>query len=164
MIDNKGRARFWRKVNGNGLTVSHVANLGACWMWIGSPVSSGYGRMWVDGRPLLAHRISYEIHNGVEPGSLFVCHRCDVKLCVNPEHLFLGTQTDNARDMVAKGRNRPWPPGEGHHLAKLTEADVRSIRDQYAAGGVSQRALARRFGVAQSNIGLVISRRTWTHV
>ena len=75
-----------------------------CWIWMGWTVPQGYGITLVDGVQTKAHRLSWQIANGSAPGSLFVCHRCDVPECINPEHLFLGTDGDNTRDAASKGR------------------------------------------------------------
>jgi len=165
-ITSDARARFFSKVDKNGPAVSHVDGLDPCWVWTASRFRNGYGAMKVDGRMLRAHRLSWAIHNGPIPLSMCVLHRCDVPGCVNPAHLFLGTKADNMRDCVAKGRfvQRPAPPGEGHHLAKLTDANVLEIRKLYAAGGISQRKLGERFGVAQTNISLIVLRGVWTHL
>jgi len=166
MIDGETTARFWAKVDKDGPTVSHVDGLGSCWIWTASVFRDGYGCMRVDGRMLRAHRISWAVHNGPIPEGMCVCHRCDTPACVNPTHLFLGTKADNMRDCVAKGRfvQRPAPPGEGHHSAKLTDANVLEIRKLHAAGGISQRKLGERFGVAQANISLIVLRKHWAHV
>lgn len=89
--------RFWRFVRFNG----------ECWEWTGSRSRRGYGRLKVDGRPVETHRYSYELHCGAIPDGLLVLHKCDNPPCVNPLHLFLGTQLDNVRDMFRKGRNPP---------------------------------------------------------
>lgn len=95
--------RFWSKVNRRD---SH-----GCWYWTASRNAKGYGQlMYRDGIPRHAHRISWELHNGYIPEGIWVLHRCDVPHCVNPSHLFLGTQTDNMRDMVAKKRH--WCPAK----------------------------------------------------
>lgn len=97
--------RFWAKVNRNGPIPSHCMELGPCWIWIASYTDSGYGRFsFTKGHWVPAHRFSWELHNAPIPQGLWVLHRCDTPACVRPNHLFLGTVTDNARDMAAKGR------------------------------------------------------------
>lgn len=113
-------SRFWAKVA--------VGTDWQCWLWQGPISSNGYGRCAMGKRRawMAAHRVSWTIHYGDIPQGLFVCHHCDVPLCVNPAHLFLGTQTDNMRDAACKGRissqQRPenQPRGEGHYLRQRT--------------------------------------------
>lgn len=103
--------------------------------------------------------------NGAIPGNLFVLHKCDVPLCVRHDHLFLGTAADNTADMLAKGRDRHGvTQGVDHPGAKLTEESVRTMRAQYAAGGVTQKQLARTYGVAKSAVGRILLHQTWRHV
>lgn len=78
-----------------------------CWIWAGARLPRGYGRLGIDGRQFLAHRVSYALYRGEVPNDLLVCHTCDVPSCVNPDHLFLGTAQDNIRDAVNKGRQVP---------------------------------------------------------
>lgn len=94
--------RFWSKVNKDGPVVS--TGLGACWQWVGPTHGHGYGHFWVQGNKAMnAHRWAFEEAFG-QAGELQVCHRCDNRLCVRPDHLFLGSQSDNMRDMHSKGR------------------------------------------------------------
>ena len=102
----------------------------------------------------LAHRLAYEFTYGPIPSKMHVCHRCDNPPCCNPEHLFLGTAKDNARDMVDKGRFV-------NNSLKLTPEQVAAIRAEYAAGGVTQEALAKRYGVTRGNIGMIIRGVNW---
>ena len=111
----------------------------SCWEWTGSDSGTGYGKIRVGCTMKRAHRVSYEIHCGEVPEGFLVCHSCDNRRCVNPEHLFLGTQADNIADMFAKGRK----------ITKLSQSDALAIR---SAVGVSQRHLAERYGVTQQHI------------
>lgn len=161
-MDEEAKARFMSKVDIGGPTVSHVANLEPCWLWTALTNSDGYGRMRVGGRPLLAHRISWKIHNGPIPAGMCILHRCDTPACVNPAHLFLGTQLDNIRDRDAKKRHVS-TPGEQHGRAKLTEAQVLAIRAEYATGA-KQASLAERFCMSVPTISKIVRRETWVHV
>lgn len=112
-----------------------------------------------------AHRFSYVLHFGEIPEGLIVCHRCDNPPCVNPRHLFLGTYKDNTQDCIRKGRDSHHnpPKGERQHLAKLTEANVREIRAEYAAG-ISIKELTAKYGLVKSSMTSVVKRQTWKHV
>lgn len=93
-----------------------------CWQWIGSKQAYGYGQLRVGNGPMRAHRFAYIIKHGAIPEGMDVLHRCDNRSCVNPAHLFLGTQADNIADMDAKGRRRTVPNvGVQHPMAKLRE-------------------------------------------
>lgn len=126
-----------------------------CWDWLGCKFSTGYGQIKLGGKKRTTHRFSYELHRGAIPSGQCVCHRCDNPGCVNPDHLFLGTDADNVADKVAKGRQAQ---GITHGLAKLTESDVLAIR---AAVGVTQQNLAERHGVTQSAISLIRLGKNW---
>ena len=135
---------------------------GGCWLWTGAKRNHGYGAMSVgsrrDGtkRAEQAHRISYEIHKGPIPAGLHVCHACDNPSCVNPDHLWLGTPGDNARDRDAKDRVQH---GQRHYAAKLKAADVSEIIR--VGRFISQAELARRFDVHPSNISMILSGKRW---
>jgi hypothetical protein len=134
-----------------------------CWNWQGHTVSDGYGSKRVNGRKMHAHRLSYLAFVGDIPSKLLVCHSCDNPACCNPEHLFLGTNTDNMRDMFRKGRaNRA--QGERNGATKLTAAQVRAIRAQYTGRSGQQTELAREFQVYQSTISSIVLRKTWIRV
>jgi hypothetical protein len=110
-----------------------------------------------------AHRVSWELHRGLIPDGLYVLHQCDTPLCVNPNHLFLGTQSDNIKDAFVKGRKTsPRNSGEGHPMSKLTNEDVRRIREM--GGTTTQQELARRFKVHQSNISNILLGKRWSHI
>lgn len=153
-------ARFWSKVE----------KTDTCWLWRSSAETKHYGQFSIGRTPYSAHRFAYELTYGPIPEGLDVCHRCDVRACVNPEHLFLGTALDNSRDMVEKGRSMRGRPGTArpcrgvnHPLHKLTEADVKQIRTEQAAG-VGPSEIARRFNVTRTLIVAIVKRRTWAHV
>ena len=128
-----------------------------CWMWEGSVSGNGYGQIGENYKVFSSHRISYELHVGPIPAGMFVLHKCDVKTCVNPEHLFLGTQADNVADMKNKGRCNK---GEDRPQAKLTEANVIAIR----ADTRPQRKIAEEYEVDQALIWKVKHRKAWSHV
>ena len=139
---------------------AYVVAPNGCWLWSRPIHVRGYGRIWDGSKVVGAHRLSYELHSGPIPSGLFVCHRCDEPTCVNPEHLFLGTNADNAADCKAKGRTRK---GIDHNQAKLTDDAVRSVREALAAGD-RQRDIAKRFGVSQRCVSSIHRRVTWGHV
>lgn len=153
--------------------VSKLTRTDSCWIWQGKPhPRSGYGFFVLYGTTMGAHRASWTLFRGEIPDGLFVCHHCDNRLCVNPDHLFLGTHQQNMQDMRAKGRGRNGsrskpenlPRGEDNKMSKLTEDQVREIRRLYALGGISETSLATEFGVTQSTIGRVVRRECWRHV
>lgn len=134
-----------------------------CWLWTGMVNSYGYGRIKYNRHELGAHRASYEIFNGQIPESMKVCHRCDVPCCVNPSHLFLGTDRDNNQDMIRKGRAR-YPghvsAGETNPSVKLTEKNVLDIRASSEPAGL----LAKKYNVTRECIYGIRNRRTWRHI
>jgi hypothetical protein len=147
---------------------------GSCWVWTGYRDSKGYGRVGdATGRTVLVHRASYEVHVGSIPDGLCVLHHCDNPPCMNPAHLFLGTRVDNNHDMMRKGRiqrgDTHWTTrqperiarGPKNGLSKLTPEAVATIRREYAAGGVTHRALAERFGVSRRAVTHVLAGSTW---
>jgi hypothetical protein len=167
-------ARFWARVNKAGPVVR--PELGPCWVWTGSRLHGGYGHMkGVRRRELLAHRASWTIANGPVLNGLWVLHKCDNPPCVRPDHLFLGTPQDNVRDCQEKGRTvlkkgqaPPWKTGAARGSnaphANFTEQVVEEIIQRYRAGGVSQRELAREFGVHQTTMHRLLSGKNWKHV
>lgn len=151
----------------HGLTLVERFNLyvvkheGACWDWESFKDPNGYGRLNVNGRPQLAHRISYQIHFGTIPKGKAVCHKCDNPTCTNPDHLFLGTQADNVADMHWKNRARKrGMKGTEHHMAKMSEDTVRAIRSSDA----SDSQLAEQYKVSRATIHSIRTRRSWKHI
>jgi hypothetical protein len=170
--------RFWAKVDKS-------ASDDACWIWQAATndYRGGYGQFGVGDRKhhhnRPAHRVAYEITFGVIPPDLYVCHRCDNPRCVNPAHLWLGTQLDNVRDMMRKNRQnhtnkasgdrngmRMHPEsvlrGSSNPGAKFTTADVDYIRKRYAQGDVTLKSLADQFGVNKSTIGKIVRGITYS--
>jgi hypothetical protein len=133
-----------------------------CWEWKASLDSSGYGWFFVRGKMMRAHRIAWTIANGEIPDGLQVLHHCDNRRCVNPAHLFLGNNDDNIRDRMSKGR-LSGAKGERNGRAKLTEADVATIR-LWLAMGHSQTAIASAYGVRQQTISWLASGKHWNAV
>ena len=143
----KQKRNFWRKVD--------VRGPDECWPWLGGSRDGRYGIVWVGGA-FKAHRVSMAL-DGRDPLDLRACHHCDNPPCVNPAHLFAGTDMDNSSDKYRKGRGIR---GETQGLAKLTESDVIAIR----ADNRVQRIIAAEYGVSDMTISHVKSRKTWMHV
>lgn len=147
-------ARFLKRVN--------VKTKDECWEWVGSQKAGWHGQ-WRNaaGKIELTHRASWRLFKSEIPGGLFVLHKCDNPLCVNPNHLFLGTQSDNLRDMWNKGRAHPGVSrGEKHGMSKLTAEAVADIRSSQLSGV----ELAKLYGVTTTTICDVRKRRIWKHV
>jgi hypothetical protein len=128
-----------------------------CWLWTGWADKNGYGRLEFEGKRQRAHRIAWEIFKGPVPEGLYVLHRCDVPACVNPEHLFLGTNDDNTADMVEKERQAR---GERHYKAKLTADQVLAIRGDSR----SQTSIAADYDISQAQVSAIQLRKTWAHL
>lgn len=148
--------QFWAKVE----------KTDTCWLWRGChdhirPDAYGYVRYCHE--KYRAHRLAWMLANGPIPDGLFVCHRCDTPLCVNPDHLFLGTAQDNSDDKCQKGRER-YDVGSAHPRAKLTEADVLEIRRLRDQGLATIAELSERYAVAHPTISSVATRRSWRHL
>lgn len=140
--------RFWPKVR----------KTETCWLWTRQKNNRGYGCFSVHHRLFYAHRFSWTLAHGPIPQGLSVLHRCDTPACVNPEHLFLGTQKDNMQDCLRKQRmNGAWKAGERHRCAKLTEAAVRSILIDTR----SCAKIAREHGISRGYVTNLKKRRIW---
>jgi hypothetical protein len=158
---------FWERVDKNGPVAPGMES--KCWLWVGA-TRGGYGRLVVNGATKSAHVVAYEEAYGHVPfkfngkrGRLRkrICHRCDVRRCVRPDHLFVGTQRVNVLDAVQKRRHKhPVYVGESHPLAKLTAASVELLREN-AAGGSDRTALAKFFGISLRHCNRIIRGDRW---
>jgi hypothetical protein len=157
--------------------------INGCWEWQGKISKNGYGYIQHKKKHMLTHRTSYETFIENIPFGLCVCHKCDNKKCINPEHLFLGTHKDNIQDAKEKGRlpdqrgrkhseetlkklklrRRPDKRGEKHHLCKLTEKDVKEIRELLKLN-FKQKEIGCRYGVDQSVISQIKHKKSWAHI
>jgi len=148
--------RFWKKVD----------KTDGCWIWTAYIDKRGYGQFGVGKTICYAHRISWLIHYGEPSQSLFILHRCDNPTCVNPRHLFSGSQLDNMKDMISKGRADHTKNARGSKVwtSKLTEKDVREIFRLHREESWGQRRLAKLFGVSHPAIGAILRRKVWTHL
>lgn len=182
-------ARFWAKVDKNGPVVR--PDLGPCWIWKGAGYPNGYGSFRLGKDMRSAHRCAYIICRGSIPDGMCICHTCDQKGCVNPSHLWAGTNHDNSLDMCRKGRqakgersgkythpestrrgdNHPArlhpetrPRGENHANSKLNNTVVIEARRRFATGQFSISELAAWSGVSTVSIRKAIRGETWAHV
>lgn len=146
-----------------------VIDSNGCWLWQGTKTVGGYGHMSTGSFRLktvksrMTHRISYELFVGPIPDGYFVCHKCDVPACFNPQHLFAGTPSENTRDMVAKGRNNS-PAGQRQASAKLTWALVREMRRIHNTGVIKQKFLSALYGVSKGMVSLILQNKNWQEV
>jgi HNH endonuclease len=145
--------RFWLKVR----------KTPTCWFWMASLHPDGYGHCWTGSKIVNAHRVAWELTRGPIPKGLNVLHKCDVPMCVNPSHLYLGTQKDNRRDADVRGRTN-LPKGSAHPNAKLSEAQVISLRKEWKPWIYTARMLAQKYGVKKSVIMDILNRKTWKHI
>lgn len=143
--------RFWKRVD--------VRSHDECWEWRGGIGKKGYGHISVNGKTIMVHRFSFEIHFQSIPNGLQVLHACDNTVCVNPNHLFLGTNLDNMRDKAKKKRGNA-PRGERHGNHKLTEKQVLEIRE--LSKNNSQIKIASMFGVSSKHISDILNFKKWS--
>ncbi len=131
-----------------------------CWEWNGTIEKRGYGVLEINGRQWRAHRYSYVRTNGPVSDTLIICHRCNNRLCVNPDHLYAGTDRDNGRDAAKAGSHKGTRNGRAH----LTEADVLEIRRLHDVDERTQVWIAKRFNTSQSHVSEIVRRVEWKHI
>ena len=139
---------------------------GGCWIWTAGKLPNGYGRTnRVRAGSRLAHRAAYAAAHGTPPPNMVVRHKCDVRACVNPDHLEIGTVADNNRDTLQRGRLVSYK-GARNGNSRLTDGDVISIRADFVSGDprFGTRGLARQYGVSHQLIGKIVHREMWTHI
>lgn len=146
-----------RKLNSIQIFESNIEKTDYCWLWTSRTNRQGYGRI---GSTATAHRRSYEYYKGKIPKGMCVCHICDVPLCVNPSHLFLGTHKDNSQDAVSKGRQAK---GSKIRTSILTEELVLQIR-KMRLSGKEYKEIADYFNVCWGTVCGICNNREWTHV
>jgi HNH endonuclease len=176
--------RFLAKVN--------KSTTNGCWLWVGAMSTNGYGHFSLNRKITGSHRAAWRLFNGSIPDGYQVCHKCDVRCCVNPGHLFLGTQKDNIQDMVAKGRAAkpdvvgPLNPmfgrshsedsrllqslakqhryvGTNHPRASINEKQVKSIKEMRVTGATAN-SIAESLGISFHIVRNVIYRKSWKHI
>ena len=155
---------YWRTPIGtslaNRLAARSAPGDGGCLLWTGSVGRRGYGQIRVGATMVRTHRLAWTLAKGVIPADLLVLHRCDVRTCINPAHLFLGTSADNSADMVAKGRSGA---GENHSKAKLTRESVLAIATRLSAGETCA-SIAREFGVGPTTVINIKTGYRWSRL
>lgn len=145
---------FWKKVR----------KTETCWLWEAGKSRDGYGKFRAGvGRNLRAHRVSFALAGGKIPEGMLLCHRCDVRNCVNPDHLFVGTDSDNQSDCICKGR-KVATPGEKNAMAKLTAEMVSDMRNLYSTGRFTLAQIAGLYEVSFANVSMIVNRKSWKHI
>lgn len=144
-------ARFWAHA---------ISDKNGCLLWTAARNAGGYGIFGFNGSTQLAHRVAWQLINGPIPNGMYVCHRCDIRHCIEPSHLWLGTHTDNIRDMEAKGRGRH-PFGVGHGSTKATPAQVLAV---FRAKRGQVPKVAKAVGIRYSAAKKIRAGKIWAHL
>lgn len=153
-VEGRHQRNFWKKVDKS----PHPKG---CWIWTAGKDKDGYGVITQSSKMKKAHRVSYEWAKGPIPEGMQVLHSCDTPSCVNPEHLSVGTTQANQQDKMNKHREAK---GEVQGSAKLTAEQVIAIREEYAAGGIGTRPLAKKFKIGRTQLVRIIRREDWKHI
>jgi len=151
-LTEKDKARFWAKVDKRGEN--------ECWEWTAGKSSEGYGNFWISGKYYLAHRIAWVLQKGAIPPGKLVCHSCDNPPCKNANHFFLGTNKDNMRDAVKKGR---MSNGDRNGNSVLTEFKVLDIRRRFSEGE-TQINISKDFGISAMQVSYIVNKKRWAHI
>lgn len=147
-IHRNQERRFWNNVE-------IIEDKDSCWLWKGKLLSTGYARFSISYREFKAHRIAYLLEYGCFDGKLLVLHRCDIRHCVRPSHLFLGDAKLNASDRTQKGRGVR-VVGASHPFSKFTPNQILFMRKKRREGTMTQKDLVRYFGVSKSTISYAV--------
>lgn len=157
------RNRYFDRTDPNERFWKYVQKTETCWIWSGGKTTGGYGKFnpthksgWEK-----SHRFSWTLHFGEIPEGKVVCHKCNMKLCVRPDHLYVATSRENTLDAMRDGL---CPIGEKHGMAKITEEQVKEIRLLHKPKEISMGFLAKKYGITKTQISRIINRKTWKHI
>lgn len=133
-----------------------------CWEWTKALSTKGYGVFTIEDRWTLAHRAAFISRNGPIADEMLVLHRCDNPKCINPDHLFLGSHSDNMKDCISKGR-RPPKTGSRNKMSRFKEADIIEMRAMRSQGAMIK-DIAKKFSTSKNHVSAILNRRSWSHV
>jgi len=154
-ISNALKSRYGTPIQRFFDNIKFPSDLSSCWIWIGCNNGNGYGRLIIDNKKVFAHRFSYELFIKPIPKKMFICHHCDNPQCVNPDHLFIGTQKDNMQDMIKKNRCT---------YSKVTIKEVLEIRKLYVLKDIAYKQLAKKYSVTEQTIKDIVNKKTWQQI